>query len=184
MLADAEVLKVFSELLGNFKLDFNLRVNDRRLLESALITRTGITPDKFKSICHVLDNLDKEPWEKFAESLIEIGVNGDQLNKIEEFVKSSSSGSSESVHQAIDRLDKIIDNKDVLKELRLLGDYVDAMGIADRVKLDMSLVRGLDYYTGMIFEAGIVGGEEANLGLGSIAAGGRYDNLIGMFGKN
>jgi histidyl-tRNA synthetase len=182
MLADAEVLKVFSELLGNFKLDFNLRVNDRRLLESALITRTGIAPDKFKSICHVLDNLDKEPWEKCAESLIEIGVNGDQLNKIEEFVKSS--GSSESVHQAINRLDKIIDNKDVLKELRLLGDYLDAMGIADRVNLDMSLVRGLDYYTGMIFEAGIVGGEEANLGLGSIAAGGRYDNLIGMFGKN
>ncbi len=63
MLADAEVLKVFSELLDNFKLDFNLRVNDRRLLESALITRTGILPDKFKSICHVLDNLDKEPWE-------------------------------------------------------------------------------------------------------------------------
>jgi histidyl-tRNA synthetase len=186
MLADAEVLKVFSELLGNFKLDFNLRVNDRRLLESALITRTGIVPDKFKSICHVLDRLDKEPWETCAESLIEIGVTGEQLAKIEEFVKSTSrgGGSSESVHQAINRLESMIDNKEVLKELRLLGDYVDAMGIADRVKLDMSLVRGLDYYTGMIFEAGIVGGEEANLGLGSIAAGGRYDNLIGMFGKN
>lgn len=52
----------------------------------------------------------------------------------------------------------MIDNKDVLKEMRLLGDYTDAMGISDRVKLDTSLVRGLDYYTGMIFEAGIVGG--------------------------
>jgi histidyl-tRNA synthetase len=71
-----------------------------------------------------------------------------------------------------------------LKEVRLLGEYVDAMGISDRVQIDTSLIRGLDYYTGMIFEAGIVGGEEAKLGLGSIAAGGRYDNLIGMFGKN
>lgn len=88
------------------------------------------------------------------------------------------------MHQAIEELEKKVGNKEVLKELRLLGEYVDAMGISERVKLDMSLVRGLDYYTGMIFEAGIVGGEEANLGLGSIAAGGRYDNLIGMFGKN
>jgi len=77
MLADAEVLKVFSELLSNFKLDFNLRLNDRRLLESALITRTGISSDKFKSICHVLDRLDKEPWETCAGSLIEIGIAGD-----------------------------------------------------------------------------------------------------------
>jgi histidyl-tRNA synthetase len=51
MLADAEVLKVFHELLSNFKLDFNLRLNDRRLLENALIERTGISPDKFTKIC-------------------------------------------------------------------------------------------------------------------------------------
>ncbi len=120
MLADAEVLKVFSELLGNFKLDYNLRINDRRLLESALIQRTGIVPDKFKSICHVLDRLDKEPWEKCAESLIEMGIAGDQLGRIEEFVKCGS-GSQESIHQAIDRLDNMISNKEVLKELRLLG---------------------------------------------------------------
>ena len=120
MLADAEVLKVFSELLGNFKLDYNLRINDRRLLESALIQRTGIVPDKFKSICHVLDRLDKEPWEKCADSLIEMSIVGDQLGRIEEFVKCGS-GSQESIHQAIDRLDNMISNKEVLKELRLLG---------------------------------------------------------------
>jgi len=74
MLADAEVLKVFSELLSNFKLDFNLRINDRRLLEATLIERTGISPEKFKSICHVLDRLDKQTWEQCEESLGEIGV--------------------------------------------------------------------------------------------------------------
>lgn len=58
------------------------------------------------------------------------------------------------------------------------------MEIEHLVKLDTSLARGLDYYTGMIFEAVIVGGEEAKLGLGSIAAGGRYDNLIGRFSSN
>ena len=51
MLADAEVLKVFHELLSNFKLDFELRLNDRRILENALIDRTGINTDKFTRIC-------------------------------------------------------------------------------------------------------------------------------------
>jgi histidyl-tRNA synthetase len=73
---------------------------------------------------------------------------------------------------------------EVIHELRLLRDYLHSMDIEHRIKLDTSLVRGLDYYTGMIFEAVITGGEEAKLGLGSIAAGGRYDNLIGMFSKN
>lgn len=68
--------------------------------------------------------------------------------------------------------------------MKILGGYCEAMGISQRVKVDTTLARGLDYYTGLIFEANIVGGEEAKLGLGSIAAGGRYDNLIGMFSKN
>ncbi len=109
-------------------------------------------------------------------------VGNEGVKKIEEFVRTGDG--NEGLGQAVDRLSKIITNKEVLNEWRLLGDYVDAMGISDRIKFDRSLVRGLDYYTGMIFEASIVGGEEANLGLGSIAAGGRYDNLIGMFGKN
>jgi histidyl-tRNA synthetase len=71
----------------------------------------------------------------------------------------------------------------VLSEMKLLGNYCDAMEISSRLRIDPTLARGLDYYTGLIFEGVIVGGEEAKLGLGSIAAGGRYDNLIGMFSK-
>ena len=68
--------------------------------------------------------------------------------------------------------------------MELLRGYLEALGISERLKLDTSLARGLDYYTGMIFEAVIAGGEEANLGLGSIAAGGRYDHLIGSFSNH
>lgn len=67
--------------------------------------------------------------------------------------------------------------------MNLLTEYLKAINCDHRVKIDTSLARGLDYYTGMIFEAVITGGEESKLGLGSIAAGGRYDNLIGMFSK-
>jgi histidyl-tRNA synthetase len=72
----------------------------------------------------------------------------------------------------------------VIGEMQTLKEHIEAMEISDKVKIDTSLARGLDYYTGMIFEAVISGGEESKLGLGSIAAGGRYDNLIGMHSKN
>jgi histidyl-tRNA synthetase len=58
-----------------------------------------------------------------------------------------------------------------------------ASGVDHRFKIDASLARGLDYYTGMIFEA-ILQGKDAEIGIGSIAGGGRYDNLIGMFSQN
>ena len=94
----------------------------------------------------------------------------------------------ESILGKLDIMFANVQNQDlkaqVLHEYNVMREYLDAMGIENRVKLDTSLARGLDYYTGMIFEAIIVGGVEANLGLGSIAAGGRYDNLIGMFSKN
>ncbi len=65
-----------------------------------------------------------------------------------------------------------------MAELKLLFDYLEAMGSLQYVSFDMSLARGLDYYTGVIYEAVLIDGSVA---VGSIAAGGRYDNLVGMF---
>ncbi len=81
-------------------------------------------------------------------------------------------------------LETVPTSKNPIHEMELLGDCVEAMGFSERIKLDTTLARGLDYYTGLIFEAVLTNCEEAKLGLGSIAAGGRYDNLIGMFSKN
>lgn len=61
--------------------------------------------------------------------------------------------------------------------------YLIASGVDHKFKIDTSLARGLDYYTGMIFEA-VLQGKDAEIGVGSIAGGGRYDNLIGMFSQN
>ena len=72
---------------------------------------------------------------------------------------------------------------EALKEQRLLIQYLIAGGVNHKFKIDTSLARGLDYYTGMIFEA-VLQGKDAELGIGSIAGGGRYDNLIGMFSQN
>merc|ERR1719223_821841 len=65
-----------------------------------------------------------------------------------------------------------------MTEMKLLFEYLDAMGSLDKILFDLSLARGLDYYTGVIYEAVLTDGTST---VGSIAAGGRYDNLVGMF---
>jgi histidyl-tRNA synthetase len=72
MLADAEVLKVFSELLHSFDMDFCLRVNDRRLLDLAVTERAGTDPQLFNSICGSLDKLDKVSWDEVSEDLTKV----------------------------------------------------------------------------------------------------------------
>lgn len=71
----------------------------------------------------------------------------------------------------------------MVAEVHTLFKYLEALRIEDYCLFDPSLARGLDYYTGMIFE-GVLQGKDATYGIGSIAGGGRYDNLIGMFSRN
>ena len=68
--------------------------------------------------------------------------------------------------------------EETIKEMELLFTYCEAMGVLDRIQFDFSLARGLDYYTGLIYEAVLTDGETT---VGSIAGGGRYDGLVGMF---
>lgn len=80
------------------------------------------------------------------------------------------------------RLSANADAVAALDEMRVLFRYVDLFGIASRVSFDLSLARGLDYYTGLIYEAVLERSDKGdNVGVGSIAGGGRYDNLVGMF---
>jgi histidyl-tRNA synthetase len=74
MLADAEVLKVFCELLSGFNLDFKLKINDRRLLDMAITERAGTKKEMFNSICSSIDKLDKEPWSMVHDELLEKGL--------------------------------------------------------------------------------------------------------------
>ena len=67
-----------------------------------------------------------------------------------------------------------------IEDMQLLFKYLELFGVAEKVSFDLSLARGLDYYTGVIYEAVLQSGLD-NVGVGSIAAGGRYDNLVGMF---
>jgi len=157
-LADAEVVSTFANALENLGIkDFTIKINNRKIIESFLL-ELGIknTIDVLRSI----DKLEKFGKDFVVKELKRKGVSGDSIKKIINFISKD--------------LKKDNENKGI-KELLDVVNYIKSFGYGKYVKIDLSLVRGLDYYTGVVFEFCI------NDAL-SIAGGGRYDNLIKTLG--
>ena len=179
MIPDAEVLKVVVEILTKLEVgEFVVKINNRKFLDS-IIELSGWDKSLFKTICSSVDKLDKEPWEKVENELINMkGLTKDMTSKLWEFVRRKGSP-KEMIAQL--RSDNVFgDHKlanETLNEMDMLFEYLEALDCLDRISFDFSLARGLDYYTGLIYEATLT--EEGKVG--SIAGGGRYDELIGMF---
>jgi len=175
LVADAEVIacavKVLEEL--GFK-NFFVRLNSRKLL-TALVIYAGISKEKVLEVFRSIDKLDKIGLDGVKEELKEKGFSKQQISKIEEFLKISGEP-FEILKQAEKLVGEIEEGKSGIKELRELVEYLKEFGVYDKIRLDLSLARGLDYYTGPIFE---IWCEER--GIGSLAGGGRYDELIGLF---
>lgn len=142
----------------------------------------GVPKKLFKPICSSIDKLDKTPWEEVKKEMVEEKKLPEPVaDKIGELVKLN--GSIELIDQLIGsgELSKNVTAKRGLEQLKTLFVYCEILGIKDSLKFDLSLARGLDYYTGVIYEAVLTDGAE---GVGSIAAGGRYDGLVGLFSDN
>ncbi|XP_014474743.1 PREDICTED: histidine--tRNA ligase, cytoplasmic isoform X2 [Dinoponera quadriceps] len=179
MIADVECIRVVTEALETLDLGpYVIKLNHRCILDG-IFAACGIPPSKFRSICSAVDKLDKNPWEEVKKEMIEEkGLDEHIADKVGKYV--SLSGGV----QLIAELKK---DKDLMKQsaavqgldaMELLLKYCGLYKILDKVKFDLSLARGLDYYTGVIYEAILCGDE---IGVGSVAGGGRYDNLVGMF---
>lgn len=181
MLPDAEVLSIGVEVLQQFPEvgPFKVKLSHRRLLD-AVLSICGVPADKFRTTCSAIDKLDKEPWEAVRREMVEEkGVEPEVADRIQQFV--CKVGSPRALHAELVREKLFGDNADAkaaMDDLALLFDYLDAMGVLDYMSFDLSLARGLDYYTGLIYEFVLTSPEH---NVGSIAAGGRYDNLVGMF---
>ncbi|GAX85666.1 hypothetical protein CEUSTIGMA_g13081.t1 [Chlamydomonas eustigma] len=169
MVADAEVLKVLVEILSDLKLGvFEVKLNHRGILD-AMLEISGVPPQKFRAICSAIDKLDKEPWEAVRNEMVaEKGLPVHVTDKIGEMVVLRL--------QSTHPLSQHAGSAAAWSDLRTLFEFLDAMGALGPIVFDLSLARGLDYYTGVIYEAVLQGGD-----VGSIAAGGRYDKLVGMF---
>ncbi len=168
--ADAELLSVLAHFFDSVGLgseDLVIRISSRKVLEEVLGS-LGIEGDTFAQTCVIVDKMDKLPADVIEAKLGELGLSPDAISKIRsvlgltdlEALASALGGDSEAV-----------------VELGALFALCDSYGISDWVAFDASVVRGLAYYTGPVFEAHDRAGE-----LRAIVGGGRYDKLIGTLG--
>ena len=180
MVPDAEVITVASEILTELPIGkFLIKLNHRKLLD-AIFDICGVPAEKFRPICSAVDKLDKLPWDEVKKEMVEEkGLSEEVADKIGGFVLFS--GKPKELHQELSDKKLFGTHEGALtamSDLHVLFTYLESMGSLPYVSFDLSLARGLDYYTGVIYEAVLTDGTSQ---VGSIAAGGRYDNLVGMF---
>jgi histidyl-tRNA synthetase len=180
MVPDSECLCVCCDILDALPIgDFAIKVNHRCLLD-AILDICGVPADKFRTICSAVDKLDKEPWSEVKREMVEDkGLQESVADKIGEFVLNK--GEPFVLFRELMDTKRFGDHKgasQAMEDLRILFEYLEAFDKLKFISFDLSLARGLDYYTGVIYEAVCMSG---NAQVGSIGGGGRYDNLVSMF---
>ncbi|KAI7841786.1 hypothetical protein COHA_004651 [Chlorella ohadii] len=168
--AEAELLAAivtFFQRLGLGPADVGLKVSSRKVLQ-AVLARYGIPEASFGPVCVIVDKMEKIPREKVVDELAKLGVAADAIEGILQALAIKTVEELESLLGA--------DNHAVA-DLRQLFSLAAAYGYADWLVFDASVVRGLAYYTGVVFE----GFDRAGT-LRAICGGGRYDRLLGTFG--
>ena len=175
---EVELTAIYAEAFQRLGIPVEIRLNNRKIL-AALAEHCG-GAEKMMDITIAIDKLDKIGMEKVKEELVERGLTADQVNSIEAYLKIE--GSNEEKLAAVEQLLGHIEiAQQGLQELRFVLELAGATSIGPNGKAqlvcDFTLARGLNYYTGIIFEVRAIG-----VKMGSIGGGGRYDDLTGLFG--
>ncbi|KAI5998217.1 hypothetical protein EDD15DRAFT_2244375 [Pisolithus albus] len=227
MIPDAEIVSLLCTILSNLDVsEFTIKINHRKILDGVFEV-CGVPADKIRSISSAVDKLDKLPWSDVKKEMTdEKGLSSDVADKIGEYVKHKGGPALLDQLKADETLMSNPSAKQGLQDMELLFTLLKAYNnVIDKISFDMSLARGLDYYTGIIYEAIVEASappgfnaanatapppatagasspaqpkkkskkpkadtleeeeeiDESQVGVGSIAAGGRYDNLVGLF---
>ncbi|KZT73419.1 histidyl-tRNA synthetase [Daedalea quercina L-15889] len=228
MIPDAEIISLVCTILSKLDVgEFTIKINHRKILDG-IFEVCGVPAEKIRSISSAVDKLDKSPWSEVKHEMTEVkGLDSAIADKIGEYVKHK--GGPELLEQlkADAALMANASARAGIEEMGTLFGYLRSYRVLDRLSFDMSLARGLDYYTGIIYEAIVEASappgfnsanafaapstpapapekekekekkktkkaqtgqdeedeeiDESTVGVGSIAAGGRYDGLVGMF---
>lgn len=181
MVPDTEVLCITAEVFEALELDVTIKINHRLILDG-IFSAVGVPRDLVRPISSAVDKLDKLPWPEAKKEMEQKGLDAEVADKIGTYVlqPDNERGFSETLKflRADDLLSKNSQVRKGVEEMSLLHRYLIASDIAPSITFSLSLARGLDYYTGLIYE---VIPTFSALKVGSIAAGGRYDNLVGTF---
>lgn len=216
MLPDAEILRILFEVFQELGWEgrYSIQINHRGILDG-IFEVCGVPKEKIRTISSAVDKLDKASWDEVRKEMTEEkGLDGHIADRIWDYVQKK--GGRDVLQQLRDD-EKLAENKSMQKgmdDMDLLFNYLEAFNVLDKTEFNLSLARGLDYYTGLIFEVITEGSapptksenpnnnsrpprpskkekiaynfdedrsNDPSVGVGSVAAGGRYDELVGMF---
>ncbi|MDU3805396.1 histidine--tRNA ligase [Finegoldia magna] len=175
---DAEIVKCMYEALKSIDVpDFEFQFNNRKLL-NGYFSDLGI--EDFESCLRIIDKLDKIGIDNVKEELSKINLDDEKIDSILSFLQID--GTNQEIIEKLESLN--IDNELFvcgLEELKFVYDDILSLGVSpDNIKINLSITRGLDYYTGSVFETFFKEYRE----IGSICSGGRYDSLANNFTKS
>ena len=174
LLNEAELVQIVDEVFNALKINIVLKINNRKVL--AGIAEYIGKPDALVDITVAIDKLDKIGIEAVNAELAQKGLDENAIEKLQPilFMKGDA---REKFAQLKSLMAGIEVGEKGIEELETLFNYIDDMNVGIEYELDLTLARGLNYYTGAIFEV-----KAKDVAMGSISGGGRYDNLTGIFG--
>ncbi|MEO0969595.1 MAG: histidine--tRNA ligase [Cyanobacteria bacterium J06639_18] len=180
LLYDAQMPAIISEIFTAIKIgDFIIRINNRKIL-TGFFQSVGVAEDKIRSCVNIIDNLEKIGEAKVKQELDKIGITAAQTEQIIDFIKID--GTVDDILNKLKNLTETMSEAEQFKlgvtELATVISGVRNLGVSENnFCIDLSIARGLNYYTGTVYETTLIGHEA----LGSICSGGRYEELVGMF---
>lgn len=174
LINEVELLQLIDEVFRRLKIRICIKLNNRKVL--AGIAEFIGAPDKMIDITVAIDKIDKIGLEKVNEELSERGLSDESIAALTPILQISGTPT-----ERLERLASLLASSETgtkgVEELRFVIESTQALGLEADLELDVSLARGLNYYTGTIIEV-----KALDFAIGSITGGGRYDNLTGVFG--
>ncbi|MBR7096562.1 MAG: histidine--tRNA ligase [Alistipes sp.] len=174
LLNEVELIEIVERVFAKLKINVTLKMNNRKILYG--IAEAIGHADKMMDITVAIDKLEKIGLDNVKAELAERGLEQEAIDKLQPILELSGSNS-----EKLNRLRDVIGCSETgvkgIEEMTEIFGYVEQLGIALPIELDLSLARGLNYYTGAIFEV-----KAMDFAIGSICGGGRYDDLTGIFG--
>ena len=174
LLNEVELMQIVDKVFAKFGIRVVIKINNRKIL-------TGIAEiigeaEKIVDITVAIDKLDKLGLEGVNAELAENGISPEAIEKLQPII--ALEGSNE---EKLDTISQVLAGSETglkgVEEVRTILDTLQLCGLVNEMELDLTLARGLNYYTGAIFEV-----KALDVQIGSITGGGRYDNLTGIFG--
>ncbi len=171
VVTDAEVLAAAMTAYDKLGISYMVRINDRRILNGALAA-FGVADDLQVKAIRAIDKLDKIGKDGVTAELLKLGLKEESVDGVMAFITKEGINA-----EKLDYAESIVNDKESVKELRELLDLISMYKLNGEIEVDFSTARGLDYYTGVVFETM----EKKGAMKYSMGSGGRYDNLIGKW---